>query len=56
MEGILQHQNLLYVPEIIPSKLISYYYDNLLVEDFGIKKIRELVARKYFFPILCQDV
>lgn len=48
MEGVLYYQGLLYVPEIIWSKIISRHYDDLLVGHFVIYKTRELVARKYF--------
>ena len=47
-DGILHHQGLPYVPEIIRIGLISRHHDNLLADHFGIKKIQELVARKYY--------
>ena len=38
------------------SKVISRHNDDLLVGHFGIKKIRELVIRKYFWSTLHQNV
>ena len=37
-------------------ELISRHHDNLLAGHFGIKKIQELVARKYYWPTLRHDV
>ena len=48
IDGVLHHQGLPYVPEIIRTELISRHHDNLLAGHFGIKKTRELVARKYY--------
>ena len=35
------------MPEIVKTKLISKYYDNLLAGHFGIDKTQELIAWKY---------
>ena len=56
VERVLQYQELSYVPEIICSKVISRYHDDLLAEHFGIDKTRELVSRKYYWPSLKRDV
>ena len=53
---MLHHQGLPYVPEIIQTELISRHYNDLLAGHFGIKKIRELVAQKYYWPALRRDV
>ena len=37
-------------------ELISRYHDNLLAGYFSIKKTRELVAQKYYWPMLRRDV
>ena len=55
-DGVLHHQGLPYVPEIIRTKLISKHHDNPLAEHFGIKKTWELIARKYFWPSLRANV
>lgn len=55
MEKILYHPSLLYVPEIIQSKIISCYYNDLLAGHFIIGKTREVIARKYFSIILRSD-
>ena len=48
INGVLHHQSLPYVPEIIRTELISRHHDDPLAGHFDIKKIRELVARKYY--------
>ena len=48
IKDVLHHQGLSYVPEIIRIELISKHHNNLLAGHFGIKKIRKLVARKYY--------
>ena len=53
---MLHYQGLLYVPEIIRTELISRHHDDPLAGHFGIKKTRELIARKYYWPTLCHDV
>ena len=55
-EGVLHHQGLPYVPEIIRTELISKHHDDLLAGHFGIEKTRELIARKYYWPSLRADV
>ena len=56
IEGILHHQGLLYVPEIIQTELIIRHYNDPLADHFGIEKTRELVTRKYYWPMLRHDV
>ena len=56
IEGVLHHQGLHYVPEIIRTELISRHHDDPLAGHFGIEKTRELVARKYYWPTLRHDV
>ena len=53
---MLHQENLPYIPEVIRMKLISRHYDNPLAGHFGIKKIRELVAQKYYWPTLRADI
>ena len=53
---MLHHQGLLFIPEGIWIELISRHYDNPLAGYFGIEKTRELLARKYYWPILCHNV
>ena len=55
-DGILHHQGLPYIPEIIRTELISRHHDDPLAGHFGIEKTRELVARKYYSETLCHDV
>ena len=47
IDGVLHYQGFFYVSEIIWTELISRHHDNLLAGHFGIKKIREPIARKY---------
>ena len=56
IDGVLHHQGLSYVPEIIRAELISRHHDDPLAGHFGIEKTRELVARKYYWPTLCHNV
>ena len=52
IEKVLDYQNLLYNWKIVCLKLISRYYNDLFVGHFDIKKIQELIAKKYYYPIL----
>ena len=56
VDGVLQHQGLPFVPEIIWTKLISRHHDDPLAGHFGIDKTRELVGRKYYWSSLRKDV
>ena len=56
IDGVLHHQGLLHVPEMIRTELISRHHDNPLARHFGIEKTRELVARKYYWLRLRRDV
>ena len=44
VEGVLHHQGLPYVPEIIRIELISRHHNDPLAGHFGIEKTRELIA------------
>ena len=56
IDGVLYHQGLPYVPEIIRTELISRHHDDPLAGHFGIEKTRELLSRKYYWPTLRRDV
>ena len=56
VEGVLQYRGLLYVPEIICSKVISCHHNDPLAGHFGIDKTRELVGQKYYWPCLRKNV
>ena len=56
IDGVLHHQGLPYVPEIIRTELISRHHDDPLAGHFGIEKTRELIAQKYYWPTLRRDV
>ena len=56
IDGMLHHQGLSYVPEIIWAELINRHHDDSLAGYFGIKKTCELVAQKYYWPTLCYYV
>ncbi len=53
---MLHYQGLLYVTKAIYSELISRHHDNPLAGHFGIEKTCELIARKYYWPMLRRDV
>ncbi len=50
------YQGLPYVPKVIHLELISRHHNNPLTGHFGIKKTQELIARKYHWLTLQQDV
>ena len=56
IKQVLHYQGLSYVPKVIRSELISRHHDDSLVGHFAIEKIRELIARKYYWPTLRRDV
>lgn len=56
IKKVLYQKNLSYILEIIKTKIINIYYNNLLVEYFDIEKTWELVAHKYYWLILKVDV
>ena len=56
INGVLHHQGLPYVPEIIQTELIGRHHDDPLAGHFGIEKTRELLSRKYYWPTLRHDV
>ena len=56
IDEVLHYQRLLFVPEIIQTKLISQHYDDLLVRYFGIDKTKDLVNRKYYWTSLWRDI
>lgn len=45
--GVLHHHGLLYVPEIIETKLVSGHHNDLLAGHFGMEKTWKLIAQKY---------
>ncbi len=53
---MLYPQGLLYVPEIVRTKLISRHHNDPLAGHFRIDKIQELIAQKYYWPTLHRDV
>ena len=56
IEQILHYQGLPYVLKVIRSELINKHHDYPLTGHFGIEKTCKLVARKYYWPTLQQDV
>ena len=56
IEQVLHFQGFLYIPKVIRSELIGKHYNDPLAGHFGIKKIQELLARKYFWPTLQKNV
>ena len=56
IDGVLHHQGLPFVPEVIRTELISQHYDDALVGHFGIDKTKDLVSQKYYWPNLWRDI
>ena len=48
IKQVFHYQGLPYIPKVIFLELINKHYDNFFVSYFGIKKTRELIARKYY--------
>ena len=44
------------MPKIVKTKLLRRYYDDLLAGHFGINKIKELIAQKYYQPTHCHNI
>ena len=55
IDGVLYHEGLLYLHEIIRIKIINRQYDDPLVCHFGVEKTKELVTQKYYWPTLQVD-
>ena len=53
---ILHYQGMPYIFEIIKIELISKYYHIQQADYFGIKKIPEFVARKYYCKTLRHNI
>lgn len=47
-DRMLLYQCFLYIPQVIYTKFINYYYNNLLVDNYQIDKTQELIAKKYY--------
>ena len=56
VDGVLHHQGLPFILEIIQTELISRHHNDPLAGHFGINKTRELIGRKYYWPSLKKDV
>ena len=56
IKRVLQYEGLPYIPEIIQFKLISQHHNNPLAGHFGIDKTQNVIARKYYWLMLRQDV
>ena len=56
LDGVLYHQGLPFVPEVIWTEIISWHHDDPLAEHFGIDKTKDLVGRKYYWPSLRRDI
>ncbi len=56
IEEVPHYQYLPYVPKTIGSELIKRYYNDFLVGYFGIEKMQELIARKYYLLMLQKNI
>ena len=56
IDGVLHHQGLPYVPELIRTEVISRHHDDPLAGHFGNQKTREFVAKKYYWETLRRDI
>lgn len=56
IDSVLHYQSLPYILEIIRFKLICRHHDNLLASHFEINKTCRLVAKKYYWLTLRNDI
>ena len=56
VNNILHYQRLPYMLKIIRTEVISQHYNYPLAGHFGIDKTQELVAKKYYWKTLWQDI
>ena len=56
IDRVLHHQELLFVPKIIQTELITRSHNNPLARHFSINKTRKLIGKKYHWPSLGKDV
>ena len=56
VDGVLHHQGLPFVPEVIRIELISRHHNDPLAGHFDIEKTCKLLARKYYWSTLKHDV
>ena len=49
-QGVLWHQDRLYVPDRLRNDVISANHDNPLAGHFGVQKTLDLLQRKYYWP------
>ena len=56
IDEIVYHQSLLFASKAIQKKLISHYHNKSLANHFGIEKTFELLAQKYYWPTLCNNI
>ena len=52
IDGVLHREGRPYLSEIIRTEILSRHNDDPLASHFGVEIIRELVARKYYWPTL----
>lgn len=56
VDRILHYQELLFIPKVIQTKFISWYYNDPLAKHFGINKTREFISQKYYWLNFRKDV
>lgn len=49
MKKLIQYYDLFYVSEIIQSKQIGFYYNEVFTNNFGGEKIERLISNKYYY-------
>ncbi len=56
IKHVFHYQGFPYILKIIHLELMSRHHDNPLVGHFSIEKTRKLIARKYYWPRLRQNI
>ena len=49
--GLLSHNDRIYVPEALRTKIIEQHHDDPMAGHFGVQKTLELLARRYYWPL-----
>ena len=49
--GLLLHQDQIYILKALHTKIITQYHDDPMASHFDVQKILELVFRQYYWPL-----
>ena len=55
-EGFLLHNNLIYVPKTLRTRVLELHHDSVSAGHFGVTKTIELISRNFWWPKFHNDV